>query len=97
MKKISIFAILIFLISCGSVHNEIEINVKKTENTTNIDSLKRSIIRMDGITSVVICDSLSRITVVYNRFENSDLNILKIIKENGYKSEIIGKKRIKKK
>jgi len=95
VKKIIFFVILIFFISCGSIYNELEIKVEKTENSTNIDSLKRSIIRMDGITSVVICTAPLKITVVYNRLKNSEENILKSIKKNGYESYLIEKKRVK--
>ncbi|MEA3500756.1 MAG: hypothetical protein U9R41_07060 [Candidatus Marinimicrobia bacterium] len=95
MKKIILFLILISFISCGSIYNELEIKIKKTENSTNIDSLKRSIIRMDGITSVVICTAPLEITVVYNRLKNSEENILTNIKKNNYESYLLKKKRIK--
>lgn len=97
MKKIIFFLILIFLISCGSINNELEIKIKKTENSTNIDSLKRSIIRMNGITSVAICTAPLKITIVYNRLKNSEENILTNIKKNGYESYLLKKKRIKNK
>ncbi len=94
--KICLFTIVLLLLSCGSIHNKIEITIKATNNSKNIDSLKTSIIKMDGVTSVAICDSSLKIIIIYNRLENSDLNILENIKKYGYKYKITAKKRLEK-
>ncbi|MEA1986162.1 MAG: hypothetical protein U9N76_01575 [Candidatus Marinimicrobia bacterium] len=95
MKKLLLFITLITIISCGSIQNELEITLKKTDTSTKIDSLINSIIKMDGVNSVIISVDSFNITIIYNRLNNSEENIIKKIKKNNYEIELIKKKRLK--